>query len=218
MAASFLACVLSFWLLLYGIPVFLVGVILLWFSNQTRQTKRWLTFGPVIFYGPLTYLFLLAYNYSPPRTYLIPADYNGVLRLVYEQPCGTEPTQEDGHDVLTFPRSGILIVKTDFDKSLDNIQYVLVDAKGNRKAIRGVLDTKYRFSSRPVIIPLHSGSRAETSSDSEEDQKINRIVYTDFYLFNTDTTDYRSTRLDQKVDSLMDVALQGCRQKHDKRF
>ena len=38
-AISFIACVVSFYLLVFGIPTFLLGVILIFLSNQTIKTK-----------------------------------------------------------------------------------------------------------------------------------------------------------------------------------
>lgn len=81
---SFIACVISFYLLVFGIPTFMVGALLFFLSKQTIKVKLITTLTLILLYIPLTFLFLYVYNYSTPKTILIPKDFEGNLRVVYE--------------------------------------------------------------------------------------------------------------------------------------
>ena len=115
---SFITCVISFYLLVFGIPTFLVGAILVFLSKQTIKVKLITTLTPVVLYIPLTFLFLYVYNYSTPKTILIPKDYEGNLRVVYEEKCGHNYDKTEGVKTLTFPENGILILNEDFDRHI----------------------------------------------------------------------------------------------------
>jgi hypothetical protein len=138
---SFIACVISFYLLTFGIPAFLIGAILVFLSKRTIKTKLLTTLTPIILYVPLAFTFLFIHNYSTPKTILIPENFDGVLRIVYEEKCGSSYEEKDGIKTLTFPSTGILVLNEDFDGHI-NYQYYLIDAFGNRTEISQVLDIK----------------------------------------------------------------------------
>ena len=49
---SFIACVLSFYLLVFGLPTFLIGAILIFLSKRTIKTKLLTTLIPFVLYIP----------------------------------------------------------------------------------------------------------------------------------------------------------------------
>ena len=154
-AISFIACVVSFYLLVFGIPTFLVGAILIFLSNQKIKTKFLATLIPLILYIPSTFLFLYAYNYSTPKTILIPKNFEGNLRVVYEENCGLNYDKTDGIKTLTFPDNGILVLNEDFDRHV-NYNYFLVDELGNRTEIPQILDFNDRIQKRPCVLDRKS--------------------------------------------------------------
>ena len=87
----------------------MVGAILVLLSKQTIKAKLLTTLTPIVLYFPLTFLFLYIYNYSTPKTILIPKHFDGNLRVVYEEKCGRNYDKTDGVKTLTFPENGILI-------------------------------------------------------------------------------------------------------------
>jgi hypothetical protein len=139
--ASCIACIVSYYLLIFGIPTFLVGVTLIFLSKRDIKTKLITTIIPLLLYFPLTFLFLSIYNYSTPKTILIPQNFNGTLRIVYEEECGSNYEKKDGDRILRFPPNGILVLNEDFDGSV-NYHYYLVDELGNRTEINQILDYK----------------------------------------------------------------------------
>lgn len=51
-------------------------------------------------------------NRPLPNTFLIPSDYEGTLRIVFEEKCGLTPKVENGRQILEFKKNGFLILNT----------------------------------------------------------------------------------------------------------
>ena len=202
---SFLACVISFWLLIFGVPVFIVGTIFVFLSKKSTRTKLLTTILPVIAYLPFTYLFLLAYNHTSPKTFLIPAEYQGTIRIVYEEECGIKMYKENGRQILQFPQTGILILNEKFDGGINN-EYYLIDKSGKRTKIDESID--YKDSTKKLPFILVGGAGTFGADDKSKD-----IKYSDFYLHNKDTvqTDNYKYKLSQQFDSLMWKVVNDCR-------
>jgi len=208
---SFIACVISFYLLVFGIPTFLVGAILVLLSKQKMQTKLLTTLTPVVLYLPFTFLFLYAYNYSTPKTVLIPKNFDGNLRVVYEEKCGLNYDKTDDLETLTFPENGILILNEDFDRHV-NYKYYLVDDLGNKTEIQQILNFKSRVQKRPCILVGGSGTIGETIEANSTNQEEKGITFTDFYVYNKDTVDRSDYKSQQRFDSLTTAIVNQCRQ------
>ncbi len=208
---SFIACVVSFYLLVFGIPTFLVGAILIFLSKQNIKTKLLTTLIPLILYVPSTFLFLYAYNYSTPKTILIPKNFEGNLRVVYEENCGSNFDKTDGVKTLTFPENGILILKEDFDRHV-NYNYYFVDKLGNRTEIQQILAFSDKVQKRPCVLVGGSGTIGQTIEANSTNQEEKAITYSDFYVYNKDTVDKNDYKNQQKFDSLTTAIVNQCRQ------
>jgi hypothetical protein len=211
-AISFIACVVSFYLLVFGIPTFLVGAILIFLSKQNIKTKLLTTLIPLIIYVPSTFLFLYAYNYSTTKTILIPKNFEGNLRVVYEENCGSNYDKIEGIKTLTFPENGILVLNEDFDRQV-NYNYYLVDELGNRTKISQILDFKDRIQKQPCVLVGGSGTIEQMIEANSTNQKEKGITFSDFYIYNKDTVDRNDFKSQQKIDSLTTTIVNQCRQK-----
>lgn len=200
---SFIACVISFWLLFYGVPVFIIGTILVFLSTKTIKIKLLTTILPVGVYFPLMYLFLLIYNHTEPKTFLIPANYQGTIRIVYEEKCGTKIQKENRRQLLEFPENGILILSENFDGGIDN-EYYLIDKSGRRTRVEEIIDFKNSKKILPFIL-VGGGGAFLADNNSKE------INYSDFYLYNKDTTQTDNFKTSQKFDSLTWKVVNDCR-------
>ena len=198
-----MACVISFWLLIFGVPVFIVGTIFVIVSKKSTKTKLLTTILPVITYLPLTYLFLLAYNHTSPKTFLIPAEYQGTLRIVYEERCGTKMKKENGRQIIQFPENGILILSEEFEGGINN-EYYLVDKNGKRTKVDEFIDFKISKKKLPFVLIGGGGTFGA-------DDKSKEIKFSDFYLYNKDTIQTDNYKLSQQFDSLMNKTVTDCR-------
>lgn len=194
---------MSFWLLFYGIFIFAVGAVFVFLSKKTLKTKLLTTILPIVIYLPATYLFLLAYTYTTPKTFLISADYDGQIRIVYEEKCGVKMHKENGRQILQFPENGILILNEKFDGGINN-DYFLVNKSGKRTKVEEIIDFKNSTKRLPFIVVGGGGTFIrETNKKS--------ITYSDFYLYNKDTTRRDDYKLSQRFDSLMWKVVEDCR-------
>ena len=210
-AISFIACVVSFYLLAFGIPTFLIGAILVWLSKQTIKTKLLTTLTPIAFYFPITFSFLYVYNFSAPKTILIPKHFDGNLRVVYDEKCGRSYKKTDGVITLTFPENGILILNEGFDRHV-NYNYFLVDKLGNRTKIPQILSFSNRTRKEPCVLVGGSGTIGQTIEANSTNQEEKGITYSDFYVYNKDTGNNNDYKSQQKFDSLTMVIVNQCRQ------
>ena len=149
-------------------------------------------------YLPTTYLFLLAYNYSEPKVFLIPEGYEGAIRIVYEEKCGTTPIDEKGHKILSFPSNGILILNSKFDGRINN-EYYFVNSRGVKTKINQSFDSKNDAKRFPVVQVLGAG----TMDDG--------ISFSDFYIYNKDTSYNEKYSPFHKFDSLTISEVRFCR-------
>lgn len=207
---SFIACVISYYLLVFGIPTFLLGAILVLLSKQTIQTKLLTTLTPLVLYIPCTFLFLYIYNYSTPKTILIPKNFEGNLRVVYEENCGRNYDKTDGVKTLTFPDHGILVLNEDFDRHV-NYNYYLVDESGNRTEIPQILDFKDKIQKQPCVLAGVSGTIGQAIEANSANQEEKGITFSDFYVYNKDTVDRNDYKSQQRFDSLTTIIVNKCR-------
>jgi hypothetical protein len=155
---------------------------------------------------------LYAYNYSTPKTILIPKNFEGILRVVYEENCGHNYDKIDGIKTFTFPENGILVLNEDFDRHV-NYNYYLVDELGNRTKISQILDYKDRIQKRPCVLVGGSGTIGHTIEANSTNHKEKGIIFSDFYIYNKDTVDRNDFKSQQKFDSLTTAIVNQCRQK-----
>lgn len=154
---SFIASVISFYLLIYGIPAFILAIVLVLISKRKLKTKIVTTLTPLVLYVSLTYLSIFAYNYSTPKTILIPSNYEGTLKIIYEEKCGRGYQEINRAKTLAFPKNGILILSKYFDRHI-NFDYYLIDKFGNKKKIHSIFDFKNRIGKMPWVIFGSSGT------------------------------------------------------------
>lgn len=200
---TFLACVISFWLLVYGVFIFAIGAVFVFLSKKPIKTKLLTTILPILIYLPATYIFLLAYNYTTPKTFLIPANYQGTIRIVYEEKCGVKMHKVNGRKILQFPGNGILILDEKFNGSINN-DYYLVDKSGRRTKIKEVIDFRNATKKLPFILIGGAGTLGADGNRKE-------ITFSDFYVFSKDTLQKDNYKLSQQFDSLTWKIVEDCR-------
>jgi hypothetical protein len=161
----------------------------------------------------VTFIFLNLYNYSTPKAILISKHFDGNLRVVYEEKCGSSYEEMNGVKTLTFPENGILIMNEDFDRHI-NYKYYLVDELGNRTEIQQVLNFKDKTEKKPCVLVGGSGTIGQAIEANTTSQEQKGITFSDFYVYNKDTIDRGDFKSQQKFDSLTTEIVNQCRQRH----
>jgi hypothetical protein len=162
---------------------------------------------------------LSSYLSMPEKeTYLIPNDFEGNFRVIYGEKCGINPSYENGRRVLRIPDNGVLIIQPEFEPGIIDHEYYFVDRKGNRQKIKMFLDYNERMKGTPGVLLGGSGSFGGTMPDgSSSGESEFAIHFTDFTVFNTDTTsgnDESGFNFQSRFDSLTNALVDQCRHKN----
>lgn len=210
---GFVGLVITPYFLLLGVPVFIIGVVLVIFSRKPLKAKLYVTIGPILLYAPLTIIFqFAAINLSnlytklflmTEQTFLIPENFEGEFRIVYNEKCGIEPKIENSHRLIEIPSNGVLILKTKYSYH-DQNEYYLVDIAGHRTKINQTDYGKISKGQIPVVMPLTGEGTANMNDKTE-------YVFSDFYLCNKDTAYPNLGAFNEKFDELTDSLVKTCR-------
>ncbi len=125
------------YLLIFTVPVFLVGVGILWFSKTKILNKTLWTVLPVIFWYPSFYVFMYLIGTIGTATaqkldFNFPDNFKGKAIVVQQIDCGQEIIKKDRREQLNFPESGILLYKGKIESGYINHQYFYVTNTGDR--------------------------------------------------------------------------------------
>ncbi len=172
-------------------------------------------------------------NRALPYTFLIPADYKGILRVVCNEEGGIKPSIKNGRQILEFQKNGIVILKTEsFNGGIteknaklsnDNnetksflaemkSEYYLVDGKGKKTMITQILNAGDKLNNTPSILPGETTLSGYTYYNSQVEVK--GIVYQDFYLYNPDKTGTKEAMSSQQINILTKALVKACRTSH----
>jgi hypothetical protein len=201
---SFISCVISYYFILFALPFFIAGAIIILFSRQALNQKILTIILPVILWLPSSFVFLKIYNHTSLKTFLIPANYEGKLRIVYEEDCGIEPKEENGEEVLEFPANGLIILKEKFDGGINN-DYFLIDGHGKRIKINQVLFYNEKIKEMPAVFVAGAGTLGGDATQKG-------ITFCDYYIYNRDTTGSENISYSNSFDKLTDSLVNVCRQ------
>ena len=142
------------------------------------------------------------------HTFLIPANFEGTLRIIYDEDCGIKPKVEDGNEILKFPKSGILILNSNSYADAGD-KYYLIDNKGNRTTVTEILDSNASVKRMPAIFAGMLTVSGYTYHNSEVE--IKGITYKDFRLYRTNDDTIKNFTSIQNKDSLSNAAVKACR-------
>ncbi len=133
------------------------------------------------------------------HTFLIPANLEGTLRIIYNEDCGIKPKVEDGNEILEFPKNGILILKKDSYGDTRN-KYYLVDNNGNKTRVSEILDPNETVKRTPAILAGVVTVSGYTYHNDEVE--IKGITYIDFRLYRNSSNENEKFTSTQNIDSL----------------
>jgi hypothetical protein len=153
---------------------------------------------------------LVACSHPPlPNTFLIPANYKGTLRVVFDENWGTKPKVVNGRQILEFQKDPIIILNSEFFNSGKNDEYYLVDNEGNKTMVTQISTINQRLNNMPSILAGTVTVSGYTYHNSKVEVK--GITYQDFHLYNKDTNEFSEDISSLKIDALTKDAVSACR-------
>lgn len=149
-----------------------------------------------------------------PETFLIPASFEGKVRIVYGEECGINPPIENGRRVLQIPNNGLLIIQPEFEAGIIDHEYYFVDNNGNQVIANQHYDNKDKSKGVRLGGSGSIGGAMQDGSSSSESPLA--IHFTDLYVYNDNSeelTDREYTLRERRVDSLTTALVEECREK-----
>ncbi len=143
------------------------------------------------------------------HTFLIPANSEGTLRIIYNEECGIKPKTEDGSEILEFPNNGILILNTRPLWLKQVMKYFLIDNNGNKTKVSEILDSSEMVKRTPAILAGTLTVSGYTYHNDEVEKK--GITYIDFMLYRKSNDAVENFASIQNIDSLSNAAVSACR-------
>ncbi len=81
-----------------------------------------------------------------PVTYLIPEGFEGMTRIIWDQPCGTAPRVEEGRQIVELPANGLLVMQSKEPLyAFKGALFYFKDNAGNKKQIKQIIDNNPSF-------------------------------------------------------------------------
>ena len=163
---AFIAPVVTPFAIIFSLPVFLIGALMIAFSDQGRIKKLVAIIAPLALVLPAAHLFMQLRIYlgpdPVPETFLIPSGVTGHILIIRNETCGVAPRFENGRFAYDVPRNRVLIVRSGEPEGLIDEEYIVVDSNGQRTFIG---NTHGRVDSSHGVIVEGSGNGSYSRSD-----------------------------------------------------
>ncbi|MEM6376768.1 MAG: hypothetical protein AAF705_01065 [Bacteroidota bacterium] len=172
-----------YWIIFIGSPVFVLGAIIYWSTNNSKKSKLLWTLIPILFWWPLYFSSIWLHGeigtaLAQKRDYIIPEDLKAKQLVIMESKCGKIPPVINDRLQFEFPSNGIYLFNGSLKSGYINERYFLKRENGALE----VLESKYWLddfeiqdtSGSQVIIGLYGGTFGSYNSLSKE--KINKIT------------------------------------------
>lgn len=137
---AFILSVLSPYVLMFTIPAFILGLILVWIGKNKPVAKALWTFLPLLLWYPTFWLYMLLNGIigtaaAQKFDFIFQNNFKGKMILIGPLPCGQPVQRKDGREQLFVPDNGILLYQGDVESGFVNHRYFYRLSNGNLKII-----------------------------------------------------------------------------------
>ena len=189
-----------------------------------RDKSKWVTgfmSFPLVLIGSVILMYCVSTIWSvltrhATEVFIIPQNFKGKFRIVYNQKCGLDSRIENGKRIFDIPDNGILLIKSEFKTGIVDHEYYLQDNSGKKTQINELLTYD---RSKPIAHAVLQGN-AGTIDGKMPDGSLSTesplaIHFTDFIVVNSnDTTSVSEAKqagINQSLDSLTTMLVADCR-------
>lgn len=114
--------------LIITVPLFIIGVVLIWLSAIETSSKNLWTALPVILWYPSFLLFMYSSGIIGTRLaqkldFIFPKDFKGQVMIIEKMKCGQPKMIIDGREQLIIPKNGILLYQGELKQGYVNHKY-----------------------------------------------------------------------------------------------
>jgi hypothetical protein len=199
-AIAFVLAVISFYFVIFAIPLFVAGVLLVLTAEVTVKRRLLTCLVPLGLWIPCSYLFLFAYGWNPKEVYLIPEGYTGPVTIIYGEKCGVMPQTENGVKTFRIPDNGVLITNLPRKGGLINNRYYYLTRAGSRQELT---DAEQFSDNHEIPSVAFSGSGIIGNSGEHE------ISYSELWVYGPKTIGKEKLR--SRADSIIEAEVRLCR-------
>ena len=131
-----------YWLI-FAVPAYIIGVVVLWLSRKKLSTKLGWTIIPVVLWYPGFMLFMYLSQTIGEATaqkldFIFPADFKGTAVVINSMPCGQPVKEVGGREVLNIPENGILLYQSTIEPGYVDHRYFRKDNAGQLTEIESL--------------------------------------------------------------------------------
>ena len=198
----------------FGIPLYVVGALLILFSSRTAVVKTLWIVTPIALWYPVFKISPSVYRFfGPTHVYLIPEKFRGRIVVFYNEGCGQELVRSDEGYEFQIPNDGILILKDPMNRVYKTEKFFLINGAGAKKEL-----SQFHFSNFDGVqskgVANYEDRRDELACfDGAIVRKSDpKSIYEFKFISSYDSiAKYYSSQYEQTLDSLMVEKLVNCR-------
>lgn len=209
-----------------GLPVFIVGLILVLVSLKKTWKQRLIPVGLFILGIFAFWPIWTQINTVGPEVFLIPEDYRGRVNILYKEGCGQEFTKTEEGLIYNIPDNGILILDTEQEFGIIDHTYYLVDKNGNRTELpkMDVRDFNEEWTteknpnepSRDKLGVFHWGRTGSQGKNIDQEGNVTNEkelhTFSEFYVSTyNDLTERFDFKYERQFDSLRNKEFGKCK-------
>lgn len=205
---GFVICVFSpFYFMFIGIPSFIIGSLLVWFSDMKTTHKILWSLLPIILWYPLSALFInyhrhISMENAQKKDFYINYDFKGTVTVI-ESKCGNDPIIKDDRLQFEIPENGIYLFNGELKAGYVDERIFQRYADGNLSTLQDIhsqfINEGMDTTGKEKIIGTSAGAfgRRHNNIDYITFKIVTNKMYSDNELSNWDRVQ------DRLIDSLI---------------
>lgn len=216
---TFVLSAMSPYILIFTIPVFLIGTVLLWFGKKKILTKTLWTVLPMILWYPAFALCMFLFGLIGTATaqkfdFVFPDGFKGNAIVVSNMPCGQRVMKKDGREQLFIPGNGVLLYQGKVKAGYINHKYYYQSSNGRLRLIPERANYMY-FDSERTPPPTHVVGvwlgDFGTVTDSENGRTIKYSLMSLVIESKDSLNLHYDSQKERLFQNLKDSMIEGCR-------
>lgn len=209
-----------------GLPVFVIGVILVLVSLKKTWKQRLIPIGifivGIIAFWPIW----RGINTVGPEVFVIPENYRGRVNIIYKKDCGIELEKTEEGLVYKIPNDGILILDKKQKYGFIDHKYYLVDQNGKQIELpkmdvrdfneEWTLEKNPNEPLRDKLGVFHWGITGSMGKMMDENGEVSNegdlYTFSEFYVSTySDLIEKFEFKYERKFDSIRDHKIEKCK-------
>lgn len=207
---------LNFYLLIFTVPFFCLGVIAIWFSKENSWTKVLWTALPVLLWYPVGFLFMYLSGVIGNATaqkldFIFPPNFEGKVIVIENMPCGQPVKVENGREQLFVPANGVLLYQGKLKDGYVNHRYYQLQPSGYTKELQDGASDVYADSDKEKTNTTTVTARLVSTGNGTIAEGIDYSFMDLLVAAKNNATSYYDFQYKSKFKALTDSLIKQCK-------